>query len=50
MQAFTTASPTDCELEVAVVGLRTWYENEKKDKKKSIIFKVLHKLFPCFFK
>lgn len=50
MQAVTTASPTDFELELAVIGLRTWYENEKKDKKKSIIFKVLHKLFPKYFK
>ena len=33
MQAFTTASPTDCELEVAVVGIQVWYENEIKHKK-----------------
>lgn len=50
MQAFTTALPTDTELEVAIAGLNFWFENEKQDKKKTKLYIILHKLFPWYFK
>ena len=31
LQKFNTETPTDQELEVAAIGIRTWYENEIND-------------------
>lgn len=46
LQFFTTLPPTDRELMVAIAGMTTWYENEKKEKEKKTF---LHRLFPRTF-
>ena len=45
LQTYTTLPPTDTELMVAIAGLTTWYENETKEKKKSIFSRLFPKAF-----
>ena len=49
LQRYTTAVPTEIELRVAIEGMRVWLENEKKEKERSRIRKILQKLFPRTF-
>lgn len=49
LQIFTTITPTDKELTVAIMGMNVWFENEKKEKEKSKFLKFLHRLFPRVF-
>lgn len=49
LQKFTTITPTDKELLVAISGMNVWLENEKKEKEKSRIFRFFHRLFPRVF-
>lgn len=49
LQRYTTAVPTEIELRVAIEGMRVWLENEKKEKERSRIRKILQKLFPRAF-
>lgn len=49
LQKYTTITPTDKELSVAIAGMNVWLENEKKEKEKSRFKKFLHRLFPRVF-
>lgn len=49
LQKYTTITPTDKELSVAIEGMNVWFENEKKKKEKSRFLKFLHRLFPRVF-
>ncbi len=49
LQKFTTITPTNKELLVAIEGMNTWLENEKKEKEKSKFLKFLLRLFPRIF-
>lgn len=49
LQKFTTITPTNTELLVAIEGMNVWLENEKKEKEKSKFFKFLLRLFPRVF-